>query len=202
MPSAVPRLRSRPTTFSPGRIDQGKRSPRGHYAAATIRCVRRTSTNTATRRGNHQVMMRGNLPPNIRHQDTRWVPRAVRRPASTRFTIRRSQRMPMYDAAMEGTSSEGVPLVVVSPTKEYGTGSSARLGRPRASARSAGHPRAVITQVVPNGIHRLNLIGMGVVHLLFEGRHVLGRRSGLVGKRDGHHIRGAATGDLKAAPSG
>ncbi len=62
----------------------------------------------------------------------------------------------MYEAAM-AYKAEGTPLVVLGE-KEYGAGSSERLGGQ--SGRQGGHP-----EVIPRSferIHRSNLVGMGV----------------------------------------
>jgi aconitate hydratase len=72
------------------------------------------------------------------------------------------QRMSMYDAAMK-YKAEGVPLVVFA-NKEYGTGSSRDWA---AKGSTLLGIRAVVTQSFER-IHRSNLIGMGVVPLVFE----------------------------------
>jgi aconitate hydratase len=72
------------------------------------------------------------------------------------------QRMTIYDAAMK-YKAEGVPLVVFAG-KEYGTGSSRDWAAKGAALLGI---RAVITQSFER-IHRSNLIGMGVVPLVFE----------------------------------
>ena len=70
--------------------------------------------------------------------------------------------MPIYDAAMQ-YKAEGVPLVVFAG-KEYGTGSSRDWA---AKGTTLLGVRAVITQSFER-IHRSNLIGMGVIPLVFE----------------------------------
>jgi aconitate hydratase len=72
------------------------------------------------------------------------------------------QRMTMYDAAMK-YKAEGVPLVIFA-NKEYGTGSSRDWA---AKGTVLLGVRAVITQSFER-IHRSNLIGMGVIPLVFE----------------------------------
>jgi len=72
------------------------------------------------------------------------------------------QRMTMYDAAMK-YRTERVPLVVFA-NKEYGTGSSRDWA---AKGSTLLGIRAVVTQSFER-IHRSNLIGMGVVPLVFE----------------------------------
>jgi aconitate hydratase len=70
--------------------------------------------------------------------------------------------MPIYDAAMK-YKSEGVPLVVFAG-KEYGTGSSRDWA---AKGTVLLGIRAVVAESFER-IHRSNLVGMGVVPLVFE----------------------------------
>ena len=69
----------------------------------------------------------------------------------------------IYDAAMR-YKEEGVPLVVFAG-KEYGTGSSRDWA---AKGTNLLGVRAVIAESFER-IHRSNLVGMGVVPLVFEG---------------------------------
>jgi aconitate hydratase len=69
----------------------------------------------------------------------------------------------IYDAAMR-YQEEGVPLVVLAG-KEYGTGSSRDWA---AKGTNLLGIRAVIAESFER-IHRSNLVGMGVVPLVFEG---------------------------------
>jgi aconitate hydratase len=110
-----------------------------------------------TRRGNHQVMMRGTFA-NIRIKN-QMVPGV-----EGGFTLHYpdKKRMAIYDAAMR-YKADNVPLVVFAG-KEYGTGSS-RDWAAKGSALLG--IRAVITQSFER-IHRSNLIGMGVLPLVFE----------------------------------
>ena len=110
-----------------------------------------------TRRGNHQVMMRGTFA-NIRIKN-QMLPGV-----EGGYTIHHpsKQRMTMYDAAMR-YKSEHVPLVVFAG-KEYGTGSSRDWA---AKGTVLLGIRAVIAQSFER-IHRSNLVGMGVVPLVFE----------------------------------
>jgi aconitate hydratase len=80
------------------------------------------------------------------------------------FTIHypSKQRMTMYDAAMR-YKKESVPLVIFAG-KEYGTGSSRDWA---AKGTILLGVRAVIAQSFER-IHRSNLVGMGVVPLVFE----------------------------------
>jgi aconitate hydratase len=108
------------------------------------------------RRGNHEVMMRGTFAnTRIKNQMVPGVEGGV--------TIHHpsGERMAIYDAAMR-YNEEGVPLVVFAG-KEYGTGSSRDWAAK--GPRLLG-VRAVIAESFER-IHRSNLIGMGVLPLLF-----------------------------------
>jgi aconitate hydratase len=110
-----------------------------------------------TRRGNHEVMMRGTFA-NIRIKN-QMVPGV-----EGGFTLHYPDktRMPIYDAAMK-YKHEHVPLVVFGG-KEYGTGSSRDWA---AKGSVLLGIRAVVVQSFER-IHRSNLIGMGVLPLVFE----------------------------------
>ena len=131
-------------------------SPAGKYL--TGRKVKRIDFNSyGSRRGNHEVMMRGTFA-NIRIKN-QMVPGVeggvtVHHPSG--------KQMPIYDAAMQ-YQKDGVPLVVFAG-KEYGTGSSRDWAAK--GTRLLG-VRAVVAQSFER-IHRSNLIGMGVLPLVFE----------------------------------
>ncbi|MEJ2432626.1 MAG: aconitate hydratase AcnA, partial [Pseudolabrys sp.] len=110
-----------------------------------------------TRRGNHEVMMRGTFA-NIRLKN-QMVPGV-----EGGFTVHypSKERMTIYDAAMK-YKAEKVPLVVFAG-KEYGSGSSRDWA---AKGSVLLGIRAVIAQSFER-IHRSNLIGMGVMPLVFE----------------------------------
>ncbi len=110
-----------------------------------------------TRRGNHEVMMRGTFA-NIRIKN-QMVP-GVEGGVTVHYPSR--DQMPIYDAAMR-YKRENVPLVVFAG-KEYGTGSSRDWA---AKGTALLGIRAVVCQSFER-IHRSNLIGMGVVPLVFE----------------------------------
>jgi aconitate hydratase len=110
-----------------------------------------------SRRGNHEVMMRGTfantriknlMVPGVEGGVTAWQPGG--------------ERMPIYDAAMKYQAA-GVPLVVIAG-KEYGTGSSRDWA---AKGTSLLGVRAVIAESFER-IHRANLVGMGVFPLTFQ----------------------------------
>ena len=119
-----------------------------------------------SRRGNHEVMMRGTFA-NIR---LRNLLAPGTEGGVTRYLPNDSQ-MSIYDAAMR-YQADGTPLVVVAG-KEYGTGSSRDWAAKGTLLLGA---RAVIAESYER-IHRSNLIGMGVLPLEFrsgEGRESLG----------------------------
>jgi aconitate hydratase len=109
------------------------------------------------RRGNHEVMMRGTFA-NIRIKN-QMVP-GVEGGVTIHYPD--GAQMPIYDAAMR-YKAEGVPLVVFAG-REYGTGSSRDWAAK--GTRLLG-VRAVIAQSFER-IHRSNLVGMGVLPLVFE----------------------------------
>jgi aconitate hydratase len=110
-----------------------------------------------TRRGNHEVMMRGTFA-NIRLKN-QMVP-GVEGGVTIHYPSR--QRMSIYDAAMR-YKADKVPLVVFAG-KEYGSGSSRDWAAKGVNLLGV---RAVVTQSFER-IHRSNLIGMGVLPLCFE----------------------------------
>jgi aconitate hydratase len=110
-----------------------------------------------TRRGNHEVMMRGTFA-NIRLKNQMVA--GVEGGYTVHYPS--GERMTIYDAAMR-YKSENVPLVVFAG-KEYGTGSSRDWA---AKGTILLGVRAVVAQSFER-IHRSNLVGMGVVPLVFE----------------------------------
>jgi aconitate hydratase len=117
-----------------------------------------------SRRGNHEVMMRGTfanirLRNQLKSDPTRPLPEGG-------VTIYldgngTGEQMPIYDAAMR-YMEEGTPLVVLAG-KEYGSGSSRDWAAK--GTRLLG-VRAVIAESFER-IHRSNLVGMGVLPLQF-----------------------------------
>jgi aconitate hydratase len=110
-----------------------------------------------TRRGNHEVMMRGTFA-NIRIKN-QMVP-GVEGGVTVHYPS--GEKLPIYDAAMR-YKAEKVPLVVFAG-KEYGTGSSRDWA---AKGTKLLGIRAVVAQSFER-IHRSNLVGMGIVPLTFE----------------------------------
>src|SRR5690606_32511471 len=131
-------------------------SPAGKYLAE--RQVPVTEFNSyGSRRGNHEVMMRGTFANiRIRNKITPDIEGGVTRHFPS------GETMSIYDAAMR-YQSEGRPLVVFAG-KEYGTGSSRDWAAK--GTRLLG-VRAVIAESYER-IHRSNLVGMGVVPLQFK----------------------------------
>eukprot|EP00873_Tetraselmis_striata_P031879 jgi/Tetstr1/452143/TSEL_039179.t1 len=108
------------------------------------------------RRGNHEVMMRGTFANiRIKNQMLDGVEGGFTKSPSGEVT-------PIYDAAME-YKAKGTPLVIFAG-KEYGTGSSRDWA---AKGTTLLGVRAVIAQSFER-IHRSNLVGMGVLPLVFE----------------------------------
>jgi aconitate hydratase len=114
-----------------------------------------------TRRGNHEVMMRGTFA-NIRIKN-HMVTDAAGNVKEGGLTIHYpdGEEMPIYDAAMK-YEQEGVPLVVFAGI-EYGNGSSRDWA---AKGTNLLGVRAVIAQSFER-IHRSNLVGMGVAPFTF-----------------------------------
>ncbi|MGH6815846.1 MAG: aconitate hydratase AcnA [Hyphomicrobiaceae bacterium] len=138
-----------------------KESPAGSYLIE--RQVRPADFNQyGTRRGNHEVMMRGTFG-NIRIKN-HMVKDAAGAVKEGGFTIHypSGKEMPIFDAAMQ-YREEGVPLVVFAGI-EYGNGSSRDWA---AKGTNLLGVKAVIARSYER-IHRSNLVGMGVVPFTFE----------------------------------
>jgi aconitate hydratase len=130
-------------------------SPAGQWLLA--HGVERRDFNTyGSRRGNHEVMIRGtfanirirnHLVPGVEGGYTRHLPSG--------------QRLSIYDAAQR-YRQEGVPLLILAG-KEYGSGSSRDWAAKGTALLGVG---AVIAESFER-IHRSNLIGMGVLPLQF-----------------------------------
>jgi aconitate hydratase len=116
-----------------------------------------------TRRGNHEVMMRGTFA-NIRIKN-QMVKDENGHVVEGGYTIHHpsGERMFIYDAAMR-YKDQGVPLVILAG-KEYGTGSSRDWA---AKGTNLLGVRAVIAESFER-IHRSNLVGMGVAPYVFQG---------------------------------
>ncbi|MCI5227351.1 MAG: aconitate hydratase, partial [Candidatus Electrothrix sp. AX2] len=110
-----------------------------------------------SRRGNHEVMMRGTFG-NIRIKNQLVAPKE----GSFTRKFPEDREMSVYDAAML-YQQEGVSLVVLAG-KEYGTGSSRDWA---AKGTQLLGVKAVIAESYER-IHRSNLVGMGVLPLVFQ----------------------------------
>lgn len=130
-------------------------SPAGRYLLA--HGVERTDFNSyGSRRGNHEVMMRGTFANiRIRNEMVPGVEGGMTR------VVPNGEQMSIYDAAMV-YQQQGTPLAVIAG-KEYGSGSSRDW--------AAKGPRLLGIRVVIcesfERIHRSNLIGMGILPLEF-----------------------------------
>ncbi|MDN5248169.1 MAG: aconitate hydratase AcnA [Wolbachia endosymbiont of Tyrophagus putrescentiae] len=110
-----------------------------------------------SRRGNHNVMMRGTFA-NIRIKNE-----MVDIEGGYTKHIPSGEVMPIFDAAMRYKESNA-PLVIIAG-KEYGTGSSRDWA---AKGTLLLGVKAVIAESFER-IHRSNLVGMGVLPLVFQG---------------------------------
>jgi aconitate hydratase len=108
-----------------------------------------------SRRGNHEVMIRGTFA-NIRLRNL-----LVERAGGYTRRFPGGEETTIYDAAM-AYAGEGIPLIVLAG-KEYGSGSSRDWA---AKGTKLLGVRAVIAESFER-IHRSNLIGMGVLPLQF-----------------------------------
>jgi aconitate hydratase len=110
-----------------------------------------------SRRGNHEIMMRGTFANiRIRNEMLKDVEGGMTKHLPS------GEEMPIYDAAMR-YKAEGVPLVIFGG-KEYGTGSSRDWA---AKGTLLLGVKAVVVESFER-IHRSNLVGMGVLPLVFK----------------------------------
>jgi aconitate hydratase len=130
-------------------------SPAAHYLEEHD--VERSEWNSyGSRRGNHEVMMRGTFANiRIKNQMLPGVEGGV-----TKY-IPTGETLPIWDAA-ERYMQENTPLLVLAG-KEYGTGSSRDWAAKGVLLQGV---RAVIAESYER-IHRSNLVGMGVLPLQF-----------------------------------
>ena len=130
-----------------------KDSPAGSYLLEHG-VEQRDFNSYGSRRGNHEVMMRGTFA-NIRLRNL------LAPGTEGGFTKKDGQVLPIYDAAMDYAAA-GVPLCVIAG-REYGSGSSRDWAAK--GPRLLG-VRFVIAESYER-IHRSNLVGMGVLPLQF-----------------------------------
>ena len=133
-------------------------SPAGRYLKGHG-VEKRDFNSYGSRRGNHEVMMRGTFA-NIRLRNELAGVGGDPLPEGG-VTVKDGQEMAIYDAAM-AYIEEGTPLVVLAG-KEYGSGSSRDWA---AKGTNLLGVRAVIAESFER-IHRSNLVGMGVLPLQF-----------------------------------
>lgn len=132
-----------------------KETPAGRYLMEHH--VQPADFNTyGTRRGNHEVMMRGTFANN------RIKNRLVSREGGFTLHFPEGTEMSVFDAAMK-YQQENVPLIVLAGD-QYGTGSSRDWA---AKGPYLLGVKAVIA-VGYERIHRSNLVGMGVIPLQFK----------------------------------
>ncbi len=130
-----------------------KASPAGEYLGER-QVSQRDFNSYGSRRGNHEVMMRGTFA-NIRIKNE--MVQGIEGGVTTHYPS--GETMPIYDAAMR-YAHENVPLVVFGG-KEYGMGSSRDWA---AKGTMLLGIKAVIVETFER-IHRSNLVGMGVLPL-------------------------------------
>jgi aconitate hydratase len=129
-------------------------SPAGKYL--TSHGVERRDFNSyGSRRGNHEVMIRGTFA-NIRLRNQ------LAPGTEGGVTTKDGEQLPIYDASRQYID-EGVPLIVLGG-KEYGSGSSRDWA---AKGTLLLGVRAVLVESFER-IHRSNLIGMGVLPLQYR----------------------------------
>jgi aconitate hydratase len=136
-----------------------------------------------SRRGNHEVMMRGTFA-NIRIRNEMLAGEE----GGNTLHVPTGEKLSIYDAAMR-YQQEGTPLLVIAG-QEYGTGSSRDWA---AKGTNLLGVKAVLAESFER-IHRSNLVGMGVLPLQFKAGHNR-KQLGLTGKEqidvlglDGAHI--------------
>ena len=139
-----------------------RRQHQGEFAGRLVPAVAGVApedfNSYGSRRGNHEVMMRGTFA-NIRIKNEML---GGEEGGNTLYQPS-GEKLSIYDAAMR-YQAEGVPLVVIAG-KEYGTGSSRDWA---AKGTNLLGVKAVIAESFER-IHRSNLIGMGVLALQFVG---------------------------------
>ncbi|CAG2154645.1 Aconitate hydratase A [Cupriavidus campinensis] len=138
-------------------------SPAGKYLLA--HGVLKADFNSyGSRRGNHEVMMRGTFA-NVRIKNLMIPPKADGSRVEGGLTLHQptGEQMSIYDAAMKYIA-EGTPTVVIGG-EEYGTGSSRDWA---AKGTQLLGVKAVVARSFER-IHRSNLVGMGVLPLQFKG---------------------------------
>jgi len=115
-----------------------------------------------SRRGNHEVMMRGTFA-NVRIKNLMLPAKDDGSRVEGGYTLYHGEQVAIYDAAMQHIA-DGTPTVIFAG-EEYGTGSSRDWA---AKGTQLLGVKAVIAKSYER-IHRSNLVGMGVLPLQFKG---------------------------------
>jgi aconitate hydratase len=134
-----------------------KDSPAGKYLA-DHGVQQRDFNSYGSRRGNHEVMIRGTFA-NIRLRNQ--IAAGTEGGFTRNFTVDEAPVTTIYEAS-QAYAEQGIPLVILAG-KEYGSGSSRDWA---AKGTALLGVRAVIAESYER-IHRSNLIGMGVLPLQF-----------------------------------
>jgi len=138
-------------------------SPAGKWLLANG-VIKADFNSYGSRRGNHEVMMRGTFA-NVRIKNLMIPPTADGSRIEGGLTVHQpsGEQLPIYDAAMRYVA-DGVPTVIFGG-EEYGTGSSRDWA---AKGTQLLGVKAVVARSFER-IHRSNLVGMGVLPLQFKG---------------------------------
>ncbi|MBP8308276.1 MAG: aconitate hydratase AcnA [Burkholderiaceae bacterium] len=138
-------------------------SPAGKWLLANG-VIKADFNSYGSRRGNHEVMMRGTFA-NVRIKNLMIPPTADGSRIEGGLTVHQPscEQLPIYDAAMKYVA-DGVPTVIFGG-EEYGTGSSRDWA---AKGTQLLGVKAVVARSFER-IHRSNLVGMGVLPLQFKG---------------------------------
>ncbi|MBV8605334.1 MAG: aconitate hydratase AcnA [Pelomonas sp.] len=138
-------------------------SPAGRYLLG-LGVAKADFNSYGSRRGNHEVMMRGTFA-NVRIKNLMLPALADGSREEGGLTLHQpsGEKLAIYDAAMR-YQAEGVPTVVFGG-EEYGTGSSRDWA---AKGTQLLGIKAVVARSFER-IHRSNLVGMGVLPLQFKG---------------------------------
>ncbi len=161
-------------------------TPAGKYLQAQGVTIRDFNS-YGSRRGNHEVMMRGTFA-NVRVKNLMLPANADGSRIEGGYTLYQGEQTTIYDAAMAHIAN-GTATVIFAG-EEYGTGSSRDWA---AKGTQLLGVKAVIAKSYER-IHRSNLVGMGVLPLQFKGEDTI---ASLALKGDeSYHITGI-DGDLK-----
>ena len=138
-----------------------------------------------SRRGNHEVMLRGTFA-NVRVRNLMLPPKEDGARVEGGFTLLDGRQATVFEAGM-AYRRRGVPTIVLAG-EEYGTGSSRDWA---AKGTQLLGVRAVAAKSFER-IHRANLVGMGVLPLQFEARDSI----------DTLHLKGDETFDVLGLSQG